>query len=82
MKAFFTRRAGVAICLLLMTGLPWSCVDHVQPTVTVTCSCQIIDNSGPTSQYQTKTMECPTKDFTCTCGGIAQRGGIVDFHCN
>jgi hypothetical protein len=82
MKALFTRKMGVSVCILLMAGLPWSCVDHVEPSVSVTCKCQIIDNIGPTGLYDTRTMDCPGGRHTCTCGGLQWRGQIIDFHCD
>ncbi len=72
------------MCILLMAGLPWSCVDdHVDPNapVSVTCSCQVVDNSGPIGT-DTRKLDCPGGKFTCVCGGLAQRGGIVEFHCD
>jgi hypothetical protein len=82
MKALFTRKSAVSICLLMMTGLPWSCVDHLEPNISVTCSCQVIDNIGPTGLYDTRKLDCPGGKATCVCGGLAYRGTIVDFHCN
>ncbi|MCF0073038.1 hypothetical protein LZD49_21335 [Dyadobacter sp. CY261] len=81
MKALFTRKAGVAICLLMMTGLPWSCVDHAEPLKSVTCSCPVLDNSGIIG-YDTKTMDCPGGKAKCECGGLADRGRIKVFECN
>ncbi len=83
MKALFTSKNGVSLCLLLMAGLPWSCVDHINPNepVLVTCKCQLMGNVGPMPMYDTETMECPGGKFTCECGGLEWRGQIVNFQC-
>ncbi|WP_460911179.1 hypothetical protein [Spirosoma areae] len=85
MKTLFTRKALSSLCLLLLAVFPWACADHnLDPNVPkeVTCSCQIIDNSGPTPVFDTKKMMCPGGRFTCKCGDLAFRGAIVEFKCN
>lgn len=83
MKTLFTRKTVVSFCLLLMTGLPWSCVDHVDPTaVKVICKCRILDVTGPQDLYDIDSMYCPTPSHTCECGGLQYRGTIVKFECN
>jgi hypothetical protein len=83
MKASFTRRMKVSLYFILLAGLPWSCVDHVDPNtpVEVTCSCQVLDNSGPIGT-DTRKLNCPGGKFTCVCGNLAQRGGVAEFHCD
>jgi hypothetical protein len=85
MKTVFTQRTLGYLSLLLLLVFPWSCSDHqIDPNapVTVTCRCQLIDNSGPTPFYDERTLECPGGRYTCKCGGISLRGSIEEFHCN
>ncbi|MBO9613331.1 MAG: hypothetical protein J7619_11575 [Dyadobacter sp.] len=81
MKALFTRKTVASICILMVAGLPWSCVKDHDPLVKVTCSCDILDNSGPIGK-DTRTLDCPGGKYTCKCGDLAHRGGIAEFHCD
>ncbi|WP_143061613.1 hypothetical protein [Dyadobacter sp. SG02] len=81
MKALFTRKIVASICILMMAGLPWSCIDDHEPLKTVTCSCDILDNSGPIGK-DTRTLDCPGGTAVCTCKGLQFRGGIDQFYCN
>ncbi len=67
---------------LMLAAFPWACADHrVDPPVTVTCSCNLLDNSGVIG-VQTRTLDCPGGRYTCICGDLAFRGGIREFHCD
>ncbi|MGV3599804.1 MAG: hypothetical protein ACO1N1_01310 [Dyadobacter fermentans] len=56
-------------------------MDHAEPLTRVTCSCEIVDNTGPTGSFDTETMDCPTGEYTCVCGGLQWRGQIIEFAC-